>query len=419
MQKFYMNLFDCGRCKPFICQIRGTKNKISDELLEYMHGRRNNERRDSVTDEILTERKNHLDRISTSYYSSDGLLRFLTTSGFGSRKKKSFKSLVSESQDGAALHLTSSSSDWPLFQHILPEIAFAGHSNSGKSTLVNIMAGFSAKKGPASVSDRAGWTDQICFYQVGKRPPVLIFSDLPGYGHAVASAEDMKSWKNMTRDYLGNRIVLSRCCVLVDCTRGLCSQDHFLLKFLTKMEVPWQIILTKCDLLNEEQLANSLICIEKDLLECYNIGTKMLWGQDIEEIRELNTDASVGKCMSYRLVLPISSNTGAGIGNLWLDLLQCVQKSAIEYPDNEDDIATTSGSASGKRESSSAYTKLGFDLSEIFPHYKPDLVVHKDTRVREHLNAGLMRTSAYSAATAATVKSIKLRTKREKSKSQI
>ena len=66
----------------------------------------------------------------------------------------------------SADHLTSASSNWPTFQHILPEIAIAGHSNCGKSTLVNVMAGFSHREGPASVSDRAGWTDQICFYQV-------------------------------------------------------------------------------------------------------------------------------------------------------------------------------------------------------------------------------------------------------------
>jgi len=64
---------------------------------------------------------------------------------------------------------------------------------------------------------------------------VLIFADLPGYGHAVATAEDMKSWKLMTRDYLGNRLVLSRCCVLVDCTRGICQHDISLVRYLTKV----------------------------------------------------------------------------------------------------------------------------------------------------------------------------------------
>jgi GTP-binding protein len=111
----------------------------------------------------------------------------------------------------------------------------AGHSNSGKSTLVNVLAGYDSRKGPAKTSDRAGWTDQICFYQLGKRPPVLVLADLPGYGHAIADAAAKREWQNMTRDYLGNRIVLSRCCVLVDCSRGLCRLDHSILSFLTKV----------------------------------------------------------------------------------------------------------------------------------------------------------------------------------------
>lgn len=67
---------------------------------------------------------------------------------------------------GHGVHIASASSDWPIFQHLLPEVAFAGHSNSGKSTLVNAMIGVLPRKGPAKVSDRAGWTDQICFYKV-------------------------------------------------------------------------------------------------------------------------------------------------------------------------------------------------------------------------------------------------------------
>ena len=71
---------------------------------------------------------------------------------------------------GFAVHLNSASgtpgSEWPVFKHVLPEIALAGHSNCGKSTLVNALIGVLPRKGPAKVSERAGWTDQICFYQV-------------------------------------------------------------------------------------------------------------------------------------------------------------------------------------------------------------------------------------------------------------
>jgi GTP-binding protein len=117
------------------------------------------------------------------------------------------------------------------------------------------------------VSERAGWTDQICFYQLGKMPPVLIMADLPGYGHAVCGNGMQKQWKAMTRDYLGSRLSLCRCCVLVDCTRGLCDGDFSILKFLSEENIPWQIILTKCDLLTQEDLLKSIIIIENDLKE--------------------------------------------------------------------------------------------------------------------------------------------------------
>jgi GTP-binding protein EngB required for normal cell division len=75
---------------------------------------------------------------------------------------------------------------------------------------VNALVGVLPRFGPAKVSDRAGWTDQLCFYQLGKRPPVLTMVDLPGYGHAVATAQDKIAWNRMMKDYLSTRKVLSR-----------------------------------------------------------------------------------------------------------------------------------------------------------------------------------------------------------------
>lgn len=114
---------------------------------------------------------------------------------------------------GFATYLAASSGGdregWPSFKHMLPEVAMAGHSNCGKSSLVNALAGLAPKRGPARVSDRAGWTDAVFFYQLGKRPPLLTLADLPGYGHAVASVQQKRRWREMTHGYLRERGVLS------------------------------------------------------------------------------------------------------------------------------------------------------------------------------------------------------------------
>ena len=175
-----------------------TNNDEADATFDaqrYMHGRRNVERRDSVSKEMLLERMQHQRRLE-SVEVARVLVDAVDALGLGTKRRKHTMYKTRQPSlafdvggvggspmtgSGFASHLTSASKQWPVFKHVLPEIAFAGHSNSGKSTLVNAMVGVLPKKGPAGISERAGWTDQICFYQVRVRAGVTVTSSLASY----------------------------------------------------------------------------------------------------------------------------------------------------------------------------------------------------------------------------------------------
>jgi GTP-binding protein len=133
------------------------------------------------------------------------------------------------------------------------EIAFAGRSNVGKSSLINALTG---RRSLARTSNTPGRTQELIFFR-GAGPLVLV--DLPGYGYAAAAKSKVTAWTRLIHDYLQGRAVLGRVYVLIDARHGLKSVDDAILDTLGKAAVSHQIILTKCDQVSPADLA---ACIE-------------------------------------------------------------------------------------------------------------------------------------------------------------
>lgn len=123
----------------------------------------------------------------------------------------------------------------------LPEIAFAGRSNVGKSSLVNALTG---RKTLARISRTPGRTQQLNFFTLGHR---LTLVDLPGYGFAQASKQAVSSWTGLTWRYLKGRATLRRVLLLVDARHGLKAPDRPVLDLLDDAAVSYQVVLTKID----------------------------------------------------------------------------------------------------------------------------------------------------------------------------
>ena len=129
------------------------------------------------------------------------------------------------------------------------EIAFAGRSNVGKSSLINALTG---RRALARTSNTPGRTQELIFFR-GAGPLVLV--DLPGYGYAAAAKSKVSAWTRLIHDYLHGRAVLGRVYVLIDARHGLKSVDDAILDTLGKAAVSHQIVLTKCDQVSEADLA--------------------------------------------------------------------------------------------------------------------------------------------------------------------
>ena len=131
----------------------------------------------------------------------------------------------------------------------LPEIAFVGRSNAGKSSLINALTN---RKTLARVSHTPGRTREINFFKLGDR---LMLADLPGYGYAKASKTMTAEWQKLIFSYLRGRASLRRVSLLIDARRGVLDLDKEVMDLLDEAAVSFGIVLTKIDKLSPEEVA--------------------------------------------------------------------------------------------------------------------------------------------------------------------
>ena len=123
----------------------------------------------------------------------------------------------------------------------LPEVAFAGRSNVGKSSLLNALTGRNAL---ARTSHTPGRTQQLNYFNLGKK---IYLVDMPGYGYAKVSKTQRDEWNRLIRDYLRGRSTLRCVFILVDARHGLKDSDIEIMKMLDETAVSYRIIMTKAD----------------------------------------------------------------------------------------------------------------------------------------------------------------------------
>ncbi|MDG1274728.1 MAG: ribosome biogenesis GTP-binding protein YihA/YsxC [Alphaproteobacteria bacterium] len=141
----------------------------------------------------------------------------------------------------------------------LPEIAFAGRSNVGKSSLINALTG---RKALARTSNTPGRTQQLNFFDLGRR---LILVDLPGYGYAKVSKTQVAAWTRTLKSFLRGRVALRRVCLLIDSRVGLKDLDRDMMEMLDAAAVVYQVVLTKVDKLKSDELETTMSTISNEL----------------------------------------------------------------------------------------------------------------------------------------------------------
>jgi GTP-binding protein len=160
------------------------------------------------------------------------------------------------------------------------EVAFAGRSNVGKSSLINALTG---RRALARTSNTPGRTQELIFFGGSSR---LVLVDLPGYGYAAAAKSKVAAWTRLIHDYLHGRAALGRVYVLIDARHGLKAVDEAILDTLGKAAVSHEIVLTKCD---------------------------QVGAAELEERSHAMTDAIRNRAAAFPGLVATSARTGAGI----------------------------------------------------------------------------------------------------------
>ena len=166
----------------------------------------------------------------------------------------------------------------------LPEVAFLGRSNIGKSSLINALTG---RKALARTSQTPGRTQLLNFFSLGDR---LWLVDMPGYGYAAAPKKRQAAWQGLIRAYLRGRPGLRRLCLLIDARHGLKASDRELMALLDGAAVNYQIVLTKADKCGADELASAVRAISAELAKHPAghpevLATSALTGTGIAELR--------------------------------------------------------------------------------------------------------------------------------------